>query len=431
MRFQCPLCRAINQVEPADYGSSVICGRCDKPVQAPPTTLAPNAILGDFVIKRLLRKGSEGHDLLAQQVSLDRPAVLKVIEGELALNNTFVEGFVATARAVAALNHPALLTYYQLGRENEVYFLAREAAALDCLRDRLAKDGPLPLAVLLPLFASYAEGLAHGWRQARLLHLNLKPDYLYSAADGTGRLADLGLLMVDAQAQSGKSNDNLKGTPQYICPERILGEPADHRGDLYSLGICLYQCATGHLPFTGADPVQILTKHVQDPPPSPRQHKADLPAAFCALLERLLAKKPADRFADGSELAAALRQLLTEATPAASATPAAAATATPAMEEEEDDDEDAAADDDDVAEDEDEGEEAAEAEASQTPTQSSPPPTASTPAPIGQKSLAGFARPGIPTMKKALKAPPKKLVRVVKKPSAPPGRVQLPDESGS
>jgi serine/threonine protein kinase len=423
MRFQCPLCRAINQVEPADYGSSVICGRCDKPVQAPPTPLAPNALLGDFVIKRLLRKGAEGHDLLAQQVSLDRPAVLKVLEGELALNNSFVESFIGTARAIAGLNHPALLTFYALGRENEVYFLAREAAVLDSFRDRLAKDNVQPLDIVLPAFADIADGLAHAWHEARLMHMNIKPDYLYLASDGRGKLADIGVLMLDPQAHGSKASENLKGTPQYICPERILGQTVDHRGDLYSLGITLYQCVTGHLPFTGADPMEILTKHVQAPLPAPRSHKADLPEALCQILERLLAKDPAARFTDGHELATALRALATSEQPAAVAPPPPppAKPVAEALEE---------VADDDLEEDEEDDEEEDEEEA---PAPAPAPATASTPAPapVGNKSLSGFTRPGFPTMKKALKAPPKKMVRVVKKPTPPPGRVQLSDDGES
>lgn len=305
MRVRCSQCGSINRIPPNSFAEDVTCGHCVRVFKTPEQPTAPGIVLGDFLVLRELHRGPDGDDVLAEQLSLKRPVLLKVLPPDLAANEAYVQVFVKTARKMAGMNHPGLQQCYQLGVENGVYFLAREMAGLNCLRDHLRNGNQLDTRQACRLFAPVASALAYAWLEADVLHGNLKPDYLYYTADGSGKVLDVGFATLDPEdlKRDPAEKAEVRGTPQYVCPELVANGLMDHRGDLYSLGISLFEAVTGRQPFMADDPVAVVTMHLEAPPPSPAQFNPKLSKPFCDLVLRLLAKEPQHRFADGQALA--------------------------------------------------------------------------------------------------------------------------------
>ncbi len=298
MRLQCPKCNVVNSIEAGDYGSSSICGNCGQVNEVPEKVTSPWVVFHDHALRKVLRRGSDGVEVHAQQLSLDRPVVLKILTEDLSENAEYVSLFVKRARMAAKLNHPNLTTLYLVAKEYGLYFVVREATEIQNLRDILSRQGRLDVHSAVSIFQQIADGLDYAWRSSKLLHGNLKPAYITLTDYGVTKLADVGLANIDL----GDEPDKIKGTPQYISPEQILGERMDTRSDIYSLGCNLYQCLTGTYPFVGDSTIDIFQQHLQAPLRSPRELDPSLPETVCKVIAKMLAKNADDRYADSSEL---------------------------------------------------------------------------------------------------------------------------------
>lgn len=305
MRLQCSKCNVVNELNPEDAGQA-ICGNCGQVLEVPERTIAPWVVFHDFVIRRILRRGSDGVEVIAHQISLDRPVVLKILSRELSENPDYVNLFVKRARAASKLNHPNIVPVYLVAREYGLYFLAREMTELQNLRDILSRERQIDVASALPVFQQIAEALDYSWTTSRLLHNNLKPAYITISEYGIAKLSDLGV----AQLDLGDEPDKIKGTPQYISPEMILGERADIRSDIYSLGAVFYQCLTGHYAYEADSTVEMFEQHLQAPFRPPGELDSDISDDLSLLIEKMMAKSPDDRYPDCSTLSQDLLRLM-------------------------------------------------------------------------------------------------------------------------
>ena len=245
-----------------------------------------------------MRRGSDGVEVRAHQISLDRPVVLKILDEKLSRNASYATMFVKRAREISRLNHPNLIPLYFVAKEYGLYFAVREDVEMQNLRDVLAKEGRLDVASALPMFQQIADGLEYAWRQSKLTHGNIKPAYIAISDYGMAKLADVGLAQIDL----GDEPEKIKGTPQYISPEQILGEETDLRSDIYSLGCNLYQCLTGHYPFVSENTIEIFQKHLGSEIYPPNQYDPTIPGTVCMIIAKMMAKKKEDRYPDGSTL---------------------------------------------------------------------------------------------------------------------------------
>jgi serine/threonine-protein kinase len=257
--------------------------------------------LADFHVERQLGRGGMGEVYLARQVSLDRPVALKVLKPELASNPTYMARFEAEAWAAAKLNHPNIVHIYTLGGVDRLKFIAMEYVAGTNLREFLSRKGvpELPLAISIMKQAGQAVGAAG---EAGLVHRDIKPENLLLTRKGQVKVADFGLCRVpDSKVHLTQEGVTL-GTPLYMSPEQVQGQPTDHRSDLYSLGVTFYQMLSGKPPFTGEAPLAIALKHVREKPVSLAVHRPDLPPDLIALVMRLLEKDRNVRYQNADEM---------------------------------------------------------------------------------------------------------------------------------
>ena len=259
-----------------------------------------------YQILRPIGEGGMASVFLALQKSLDREVALKVMSPVLAANSDFASRFLVEGKITAKLQHPNLVTVYDIGTHNGVYYLAAEYIGGGTLKDRLAEGG-LSVAEILDIVTDVAHGLdfAH---QKGFVHRDVKPANVLFRTDGRVVLADFGI----AKAMDGSNSSTVAGasvgTPDYMSPEQARGEPVDGRSDLYSLGTMLFEMLAGKPPYQAGDPFTVALMHVTHPVPELPEHQWLQP-----LIAGLMAKQAAERFNTGAALVDAIQKLVASA----------------------------------------------------------------------------------------------------------------------
>jgi serine/threonine-protein kinase len=256
---------------------------------------------------------------LAQQVSLGRQVALKVLNAELATDPNYVRRFHHEARAAAALVHGSIVQIYEVGQEDGVHYIAQEYVAGRNLGDVIRSRGSLPPALALDVLRQVTAALVKASSEG-IVHRDIKPENIMLARSGEVKVADFGLARVQADHPSfGARAAQLTqvgvtmGTPLYMSPEQIEGRELDSRSDIYSLGVTAYHMLCGEPPFHGDTPLAVAMQHVNQPPAPLAGRQPGLPPRLVQVIERMMAKKPADRFADPAALLSELNSLVAEA----------------------------------------------------------------------------------------------------------------------
>src|SRR6476619_4162181 len=221
---------------------------------------------GRYHITERIAVGGMGEVYLAHDAVLAREVAIKVLHRSLSGDQGFVDRFRREARAAATLNHPNIVTVYDWGAVDGIYYMVMEYVHGRSVREILNARGALAHA--------HAKGI---------VHRDLKPENILITTEGLVKLTDLGLARAFADAKSTRAGA-VTGTVQYLSPEQIRGEPADPRSDLYALGIVGYELLTDRLPFTGETPMAIAYKHLSDRVPAPSVAVAGVPADLDAFI---------------------------------------------------------------------------------------------------------------------------------------------------
>ncbi|MBW8367491.1 MAG: protein kinase [Arenimonas sp.] len=260
-----------------------------------------------YRILRPIGEGGMASVFLAVQESLDREVALKVMSPVLAANAEFASRFVVEGKITAKLQHPNLVTVYDIGSHKGVYYLAAEYIPGGTLKEKLAEGG-LSVAQILDIATDIAQGLDFAHSKG-FVHRDVKPGNVLFRADGRVVLADFGI----AKAMDGSNSSTVAGasigTPDYMSPEQARGEPVDGRSDLYSLGTVLYELLVGTPPYQAGDPFTVALMHVTHPVP-------ELPEPYVwlqPLVSGLMAKQADQRYKTGAAFVDALHKLLATA----------------------------------------------------------------------------------------------------------------------
>jgi hypothetical protein len=257
--------------------------------------------------------GGMGVVFRAQQKSLNRLVAVKVLSPQAARDREFCERFHQEARAAAALNHPNIVHAIAVGEAQGLHYFAMELLEGETARQRLEREGPLPLADVLEIGRQTALGLAHAHGRG-MLHRDIKPENLMLSVGPEGltvKIMDMGLARHVRQDTSLTQEGTALGTPLYNSPEQARGSKSlGPATDLYSLGATMFHLATGRPPFEGDTAVTIMTQHITEPPPNPQELNSALPDEVCRLLLQLLSKKPEDRYESAEALAEDLASAL-------------------------------------------------------------------------------------------------------------------------
>ncbi|HET7011844.1 MAG TPA: serine/threonine-protein kinase [Anaerolineales bacterium] len=239
-----------------------------------------------------------------------RLVAVKVLSPQVAENPQFLQRFRREARVVKQLDHPHIVPVEDFGEEGDTAYLVMPYLRVGSLADRLAQ-GPLTPAEGGRVMAEMTSALEYA-HQRGVVHRDVKPSNILLDEDGRALLADFGLAQIH-DASISLTGSALLGTPAYVSPEQVRGEPVDARSDQYSLGIVLYQLTTGQLPYEAETPMAVLLKQVNEPMPRPRQVNSNIPEAVERVILKATAKDPKDRFESMQALNAAFQAALAHA----------------------------------------------------------------------------------------------------------------------
>jgi len=265
--------------------------------------------LGGCRLEEKLGQGGMGAAYRARHLGLEKDVVVKVLPPAFGSSPELRERFLREARATAKLSHPNVVHVYDVGDEGGVLYYVMEYVPGESLHALSARRAPLPLAEATRLVSEVARGLAAA-HEAGIVHRDVKPANVLVTPKGAAKVVDFGLAQ-DAAQEGLSASGQLLGTPHYMAPEQASGA-ADARSDLYALGVVYYKLLTGALPFQGGSAFHVLSQHVRRPAPTPRERRPEVPDSVCAVVLRLLAKDPGERYASAEELLDVLERVAGE-----------------------------------------------------------------------------------------------------------------------
>ncbi len=260
---------------------------------------------------RILEKigqGGMGEVFLAEDTKLERRVALKFLPAQFSADEEERKRFIHEAKAASALDHPNICSVYEIGETPKgQLFIAMGYYAGKTLKEKI-KNGPLPIPEAVEITIQIAEGLknAHG---KEIIHRDLKPANIMLTEQGVAKIVDFGLAKLKGLTRLTKSGTTL-GTVAYMSPEQALGKEVDHRTDIWSLGVILYEMLTGKLPFPGEYDQAMLYAVINEEPESLSKLRSDIPDDLQRIVRKALAKKPGQRYAQAEEMLTDLRALV-------------------------------------------------------------------------------------------------------------------------
>ncbi len=280
--------------------------------------ITTGAQLGPYIIISQLGAGGMGEIWLAEDTRLNRKVAIKLLPASFAQDADRLRRFEQEARATSALNHPNILTIHDIGDHEGSPYLVSELLEGEVLRSQL-EDGPLPSRKAIEYAQQIAAGLAAAHEKG-IVHRDLKPENLFVTTDGRIKILDFGLAKLkppqvgdaDSQAPTQKKITDpgtVMGTVGYMSPEQVRGQEADHRADIFSFGVILYEMLSGRRAFSGDSAVEVMNAILKEEPPELGESNAKISPALDKIVRRCLEKKPERRFQTASDLGFALEAL--------------------------------------------------------------------------------------------------------------------------
>ncbi|MCH8131104.1 MAG: protein kinase [Myxococcales bacterium] len=251
---------------------------------------------GRYAITGKLGRGGMGIVYKARDTVLDRTVAFKVLPDAFQENPQALKNFLREAKSAAQLNHPNIVTVYDAGEQNGVYYIAMEYVDGNTLKEIVKAKGHISPGGILHVLAQMCEGLAFA-HEKKIVHRDIKTANTMWTRDRQAKIMDFGLAKVIEEVRNHTTV--VSGTPYYMSPEQTLGKNVDHRTDIYSLGVTIFELATGTLPFREGN---LPYHHVHTPPPSPTEFVSDLPPLIVHVIEKCLRKKPDDRYQSTREI---------------------------------------------------------------------------------------------------------------------------------
>ena len=265
---------------------------------------------GRYELKHVVGSGGMSTVHCAFDTLLERNVALKILHDQYGGDEEYVERFRREARAVAQLSHPNIVTVIDRGEEDGKQFIVFELVEGDNLKELVERGGPLPVRRVLELGLEVGRALAFAHAQG-LVHRDVKPQNVLLNGDGLAKVTDFGIVR-SLDAVGHTETGTVLGTSHYIAPEQARGEKVDAQTDVYSFGVVLYELLAGDVPYPGDNFLSVAMKHVNDPIPNVLDRRPDTPLRLANLIERSLAKLPADRPASMDDVVAELEAVLTE-----------------------------------------------------------------------------------------------------------------------
>ena len=310
--FDCQQCGKGVQAERNPDSGTAACPECGHQAGVL-LALVPGVVLGNgYRIDKLLEESSSGDTYLGYQTVMARPVMVKILPLVMAQDDESFARFLRETKLTGSLRHPSIMGAVDAGSDSGIQFLVTNYKPGMTLREYLLQHGPVldekkALGLVMPI----ADALRHAWVERKILHRNVKPDNIYVTESGESLLMNLGIaksLEDDSVNLTGVGYT--VGTPEYMSPEQIQGEEdIDFRADLYSLGVVLYRCVVGELPFTDANPVALMTKQIEEEPVAADERNPNVSLRCSGLIDKMLKKDKSQRHGSWQELVDEMRAI--------------------------------------------------------------------------------------------------------------------------
>jgi serine/threonine protein kinase len=311
MAVKCPKCQSEN----TDFAS--FCSNCasalilsDEAHSIQTKTLATpepsdrKKIAGKYQILEELGKGGMGIVYKARDIKLDRIVALKFLPPELTRDDDVRERFIQEAKTAAALNHPNITIIHEIDEDEGQTFIAMEYIGGKSLKDKI-KSGLLARDDAVNIISQVASGVQEA-HEKDIVHRDIKPANIMLTEKGQAKIVDFGIAKLVRQVRLTRTGTTI-GTVAYMSPEQAKGDEVDHRSDIWSMGVVLYEMLTGQLPFKGNHEQTMIYSILNADPIIPEEHRNEICSRVWGILEKTLQKKPSDRFQSAQEFLNALK----------------------------------------------------------------------------------------------------------------------------
>jgi len=264
-------------------------------------------IAGRYRVDAAIGEGGVALVYRGTDLTLDRPVAIKVLRPELASQDEVVSRFRREAHAAARLNHPNIAQVYDTGVDDGRYYIVMEYLPEADLKQIIREYAPLPMRKIIEVGMQCCEALAYAHR-AGIIHRDIKPHNILFSDEGRVKLADFGIAAA-AGAAGLTADGRVLGSAHYISPEQAQGAPAGALSDIYSLGVVLYEAATGRTPFNGETAADIAAQHLREIPPSPRALNPAVMPSLEFIINKAMDRDPQRRYRSADEMLADFRKL--------------------------------------------------------------------------------------------------------------------------
>lgn len=253
-----------------------------------------------YEILSMIGEGGLGVVYRARQISMNRLVALKILHKKWVDDEEFRKRFLLEARLLGKLNHPGLITVYDVGKEDWKYYFSMELIEGRTVEDMVDKDGPLPVPYAIDIAIQVAKVINY-LKEQGVVHCDIKPGNIIVSKDDIAKLGDFGFARIGLEL--GKEMDEtVLGTPEYISPEQAMGEKdLDFRSDIYSLGVSLYHMVTGKPPYEGPSGI-VMRKHLKAEIPDAKEENPNVSRDISRILKKMMAKSPDERYQSVEEL---------------------------------------------------------------------------------------------------------------------------------
>ena len=267
-----------------------------------PSSFKVGRILGKCQLIELIARGGMGSVYVAKHLFLHRVVAVKLLSWTLddALERSF-EAFEAGARALARLNHPNIATIYDIDEEDGRPYIVTEFVDGQDIAGILKKKGAIRPSTAVAIARHVSKALEHAHDQG-VIHRDIKPSNILISKKGEVKVIDFGLAVQVATPRPSADYPYVEGTPHYLSPEQARGQRLDGRSDLYSLGVTLYEMLCGEQPFQGSSGTSVMAKHLVQSRPQLPMRTGPAAAPLAAVLDRMMALRPEDRYPDARAL---------------------------------------------------------------------------------------------------------------------------------
>jgi serine/threonine protein kinase len=287
-------------------------------------TLVAGAKLGRYEIRSKIGAGGMGEVYLAHDTELERDVALKILAGDVTADQQRMQRFIQEAKAASALNHPNIITIYEVGQAEGQRFIATEYIKGETLRQRLWRE-PLSLLECFAVAVQVAAALSAA-HEAKVVHRDIKPDNIMLRPDGLVKVLDFGLAKLTEKVTSAPSSDPdaatrlqintapglVMGTVNYMSPEQARGKEVDARTDIWSFGVLLYEMVTGHMPFLGEITSDVIAAILKSEPAPLTFYGPDMPLELQRITRKALRKERDERYQTVKDLLLDLKSLQRE-----------------------------------------------------------------------------------------------------------------------